>query len=150
MSAPMSLDEVQSVQRMLASAGCYTGLINGVWTAAVDDAVRGQFRTQEVVKTDPLSPGQTRQQPLHALKHVQPDAEAFLKILERAAAGQGLVGKRAHHRDQVPGSMLKLCHEHPQALRRCHGRAWKDFRTGRKFALTGRDDFLLAVHPTLH
>jgi peptidoglycan L-alanyl-D-glutamate endopeptidase CwlK len=38
MSATLLPDEIKFLQRMLCSAGCYTGPKNGVWSQAVDDA----------------------------------------------------------------------------------------------------------------
>jgi peptidoglycan L-alanyl-D-glutamate endopeptidase CwlK len=38
MSAQLLPEEIQFLQRMLCSAGCYTGPKNGVWTQAVDEA----------------------------------------------------------------------------------------------------------------
>ena len=37
MSAPLLPDDIRFLQRMLCSAGCYTGPSNGVWSQAVDD-----------------------------------------------------------------------------------------------------------------
>lgn len=38
MSATLLPDEIKFLQRMLCSAGCYTGPKNGVWSQALDDA----------------------------------------------------------------------------------------------------------------
>jgi peptidoglycan L-alanyl-D-glutamate endopeptidase CwlK len=38
MSAQLLPDQIQFLQRMLCSAGCYTGPKNGVWSQALDDA----------------------------------------------------------------------------------------------------------------
>lgn len=38
MSATLLPDQIKFLQRMLCSAGCYTGPRNGVWSQAVDDA----------------------------------------------------------------------------------------------------------------
>ena len=44
MSATLLPDEIKFLQRMLCSAGCYTGPKNGVWSRAVDDA-EAQLKT---------------------------------------------------------------------------------------------------------
>ena len=87
MSATLLPDEIKFMQRMLCSAGCYTGPKNGVWSQAVD-AAEAQLKT--IADQIAAQLGQFDDRSERCIRTLHPKAQRAAREFLTAARGAGI------------------------------------------------------------
>src|SRR6187431_2984120 len=87
MSAQLLPDEIKFVQRILCSAGCYTGPKNGVWSQAVDD---GEAQLKTIANQLAAECGQFDDRSERCIRSLHPKAQRAAREFLRTLRGAGI------------------------------------------------------------